>query len=146
MAVGAIESRFYAELVQTLGLADAGLPKQYDREGWPRLREAFEAAFRSRTRDEWSAAFEGSDACVVPVLGFAEAPNHSHNRARGNFIEVDGVVQPGPAPRFSNTPSALPRRAPARGEEGEAALRDWGFDTAAVGRLVARGLGFAAAH
>ncbi len=146
MSVGAVESRFYAELLEKLGLADAGLPKQHDRKGWPRMREAFDAAFRSRTRDEWSAVFEGSDACVAPVLGFAEAPNHPQNRARGNFIEVDGVLQPAPAPRFSNTPSAIPQRAPERGERGEAALRDWGFDEAAVARLAAKGLGFRAAH
>ena len=141
MSVGAVESRFYAELLAKLGLTDAGLPKQHDRKGWPQLRAAFEAAFLSRTRDEWAAVFDGSDACVAPVLGFAEAPNHPQSRARGNFIEVDGVQQPAPAPRFSKTPSAVPGRAPERGEHGVAALADWGFDTAAVARLQALGLG-----
>jgi alpha-methylacyl-CoA racemase len=141
MAVGAVESRFYAELLGKLGLADAGLPSQHDRSGWPRLREAFERAFARRSRAEWCAVFDGSDACVAPVLGFAEAPNHAQHRARGSFVEVGGVIQPGPAPRFSATPSALPRRAPARGEHGEAALRDWGFDHTAIARLQAQGLG-----
>ncbi|MDM0103441.1 CaiB/BaiF CoA-transferase family protein [Variovorax sp. J22R24] len=141
MAVGAVESRFYAELVEKLGLADAGLPSQHDRSGWPRLREAFERAFASRTRAEWCAVFDGSDACVAPVLGFSEAPNHAQHRARASFVEVDGVIQPGPAPRFSATPSALPRRAPSRGEHGEAALRDWGFDHTAIVRLQEQGLG-----
>ncbi|MDM0072682.1 CaiB/BaiF CoA-transferase family protein [Variovorax sp. J31P207] len=141
MAVGAVESRFYAELVGKLGLADAGLPSQHDRAGWPRLREAFERAFASRTRAEWCAVFDGSDACVAPVLGFTEAPSHAQHRARGSFVEVGGVIQPGPAPRFSATPSALPRPAPARGELGEAALRDWGFDPTAIARLQQQGLG-----
>ncbi|MBB3176648.1 CaiB/BaiF CoA-transferase family protein [Variovorax sp. Sphag1AA] len=142
MAVGAVETRFYAELIQKLGLADAGLPKQHDRKGWPQLRAAFETAFRSRTRDEWCAVFDGSDACVAPVLGLAEAPTHPQSRARGNFIEVDGVLQPAPAPRFSATPSATPVRAPERGERGEAALHDWGFDAESIDRLRLQGLGF----
>jgi alpha-methylacyl-CoA racemase len=142
IAVGAVESRFFAELLDKLGLADAGLPEQHDRAGWPRLREAFEAAFRSKTRDQWCAIFEGSDACVAPVLGFSEAPDHPQHRARGSFVEVAGVIQPGPAPRFSATPSGLPTPAPTRGEQGAAALRDWGFDRVAVERLQQQGLGF----
>lgn len=143
MAVGAVEARFYAELLHRLGLADTGLPGQYDRAGWPRLRAAFAAAFLGRTRDEWTEVFAGSDACVMPVLSFAEAPHHAHHQARGSFVEVDGVVQPAPAPRFSGTPADLPRRAPARGEFGrEALLHDWGFDEAGISRLQALGLGF----
>ena len=143
MAVGPVEGRFYAELLDRLELADAGLPSQHDRKGWPAIRAAFEAAFARRTRDEWSLAFEGSDACVAPVLSFSEAPRHPHNRARGSFVEVDGVMQPAPAPRFSATPSECPKREPARGEHGVAALRDWGFDEAAIAALKARGLGAA---
>ena len=142
MAVGAVESRFYAELLGKLGLADAALPQQHDRSGWPRLRASFEAAFASRSRDEWCTIFEGSDACVAPVLGFSEAPNHPQHRARGSFVEVAGVIQPRPAPRFSSTPSAHPKAAPARGEHGAAALRDWAFDAAAIERLRQQGLGF----
>ncbi|SFN02669.1 CaiB/BaiF CoA-transferase family protein [Variovorax sp. OV329] len=146
MAVGAVEPQFYAELVQKLGLADAGLPKQHDRGNWPRLREAFTQAFASRTREEWTRIFDGSDACVAPVLGFAEAPLHPHNRQRGSFVELDGVLQPAPAPRFSATPSALSTTAPRRGERGAAALRDWGFDAQAIERLRRQGLGFADAQ
>ncbi len=142
MAIGPIESRFYAELLAKLGLADADLPNQHDRSGWPRLRAAFIAAFLERTRAEWCFIFEGSDACVAPVLGFSEAAKHPHNQARGSFIEVGGVVQPGPAPRFLGTPSAQPKPAPQRGEHGGAALHDWGFDTAAVERLCEQGLSF----
>ena len=142
MAVGAVEARFYAELLDKLGLSTAGLPGQHDRTGWPRLRHAFEAAFASRTREDWCRVFEGSDACVAPVLGFAEAPQHPQHQARGSFVEVAGVIQPGPAPRFSATPSALPTPAPARGQRGAAALSDWGFDAEALERLRGLGLGF----
>jgi alpha-methylacyl-CoA racemase len=144
MSIGPIESRFYGEMLEILGLAGVDLPRQHDRSGWPRLREAFTAAFLSRTRAQWAEAFENSDACVVPVLGLAEATEHPHSVARGSFIEVDGVVQPVPAPRFLGTPSAQPRPAPQRGEHGDAALRDWGFDTATIERLREQGLGFKA--
>ncbi|MBN3760444.1 CaiB/BaiF CoA-transferase family protein [Burkholderia sp. Ac-20365] len=142
MAVGAVEARFYAQLLDKLGLSDAALPKQHDRNGWPVLREAFTAAFAARTRDEWCTEFEGSDACVAPVLGFSEAPDHAQHRARGSFVEVAGVVQPAPAPRFSATPSHINGPAPQRGQGGFHALRDWGFDADAIERMVARGLGF----
>ncbi|MCY1339043.1 Acetyl-CoA:oxalate CoA-transferase [compost metagenome] len=144
-SIGPVEQRFYAELLQRLGLDASELPAQYDRSGWPVLRQRFEAVFQSRTRDEWCAAFEGSDACVAPVLEFSEAPQHPHHRARGSFIEVDGVVQPAPAPRFLGTPSEVVRSAPARGQHGAAALRDWGFDDDGIAQLQAMGLGMLAA-
>ncbi|KPH01759.1 carnitine dehydratase [Pseudomonas sp. RIT-PI-q] len=142
MSIGPIESRFYAQMLEILGLANADLPGQHDRSGWPRLREAFTSAFLSRTREQWAEAFDGSDACVAPVLGFAEAAQHPHSLARGSFIEVDGVVQPVPAPRFLTTPSTPPRPAPQRGEHGGDALRDWGFDAPTIERLRELGLGF----
>lgn len=142
MAVGAVEARFYAELLEKLGLADAELPKQHDREGWPVLRERFAAVFAERTREEWCRVFDGSDACVAPVLGFSEAPGHPQHRARESFVEFDGVVQPAPAPRFSQTPSVIARPAPQRGEGGYAALREWGFGEAGVEGLRGRGVGF----
>jgi alpha-methylacyl-CoA racemase len=142
MAVGAVEQRFYAALVERLGLAEVNLPEQYDRSGWPALRNAFARAFLGKTRDEWCAIFGDSDACVTPVLGFSEAPHHPHNRARGNFMAVDGVVQPAPAPRFLGTPSGTPRSAPRRGEHGAAALRQWGFGPSDVSRLHELGIGF----
>jgi alpha-methylacyl-CoA racemase len=142
MAVGAVEARFYAELLHRLGLADAGLPAQHDRAGWPVLRARFAAAFAERTRDEWCRVFDGSDACVAPVLSFSEAPDHPQHRARGSFVESGGVVHPAPAPRFSVTPSKLARPAPQRGEGGGQALSDWGLDAAKVARLRENGLGF----
>ncbi|CAM2171413.1 Alpha-methylacyl-CoA racemase [Paraburkholderia sacchari] len=141
MSVGAVEARFYAQLLDKLGLAGEDLPKQHDRPGWPILRARFEAVFLTRTRDEWCAVFEGSDACVVPVLSFSEAPHHPQHRARGSFVESGGVVQPAPAPRFSATPSKLSAPAPARGEGGRDALRAWGFDEDAVASLCEKGLG-----
>jgi len=100
LSVGAIEKRFYEELVEKLGLASAGLPKQHDRRGWPVLKERFVAAIASKTRDEWERVFEGSDACVAPVLALGEVEKHPHNVARRTFVRRDGVLQPGPAPRF----------------------------------------------
>ncbi|ULU24181.1 CaiB/BaiF CoA transferase family protein [Dyella terrae] len=142
MAVGAVEARFYASLLDKLGLSGVDLPEQHDRAGWPVLRQHFENVFASRTRDEWCAVFDGSDACVSPVLAFSEAPGHPHHQARGSFVEVDGVVQPAPAPRFSATPSTVKGPAPARGERGLEALMDWGFDEQAVTQLREQGLDY----
>ncbi len=144
VAIGAIEAKFYAELLDRLGLAGERLPAQYDRSGWPELRRRFAAAFRARTRDEWCRVFEGSDACFAPVLTFAEARAHPHNVARGGHVAVGGVSQPAPAPRFSRTPGALSRPPPERGTLGREALADWGFTPAEIDRLAALGLGFAA--
>jgi alpha-methylacyl-CoA racemase len=117
MAVGALEPAFYAALLDGLGLTGP-LPAQYDRDGWPALRAQFAARFASRTRDEWTAVFAGTDACVAPVLSPREAPAHPHNRARETFVEVDGVTQPAPAPRFGRTPAPAPAPlAPATVEE-----------------------------
>ncbi|MET8160770.1 CaiB/BaiF CoA-transferase family protein [Sphaerisporangium sp. NPDC005289] len=98
LAVGALEPAFWNEMVTRMGLTD--LPDRDDRANWPRIRERLAAAFRSRTRGEWEAVFEGSDACVTPVLDMGEAARHPHNLARGSFVEVGGVTQPAPAPRL----------------------------------------------
>jgi alpha-methylacyl-CoA racemase len=116
MAVGSLEPAFYAALLEGLGLADearsGALPAQHDVRGWPVLRARFTEVFASRTRSQWSAVFEGTDACVVPVLSPWEAPGHPHNVARDTFVTVDGLVQPAPAPRFSRTPAAHPTAPP----------------------------------
>ncbi|MES2959436.1 MAG: CaiB/BaiF CoA-transferase family protein [Pseudomonadota bacterium] len=142
VAVGAIESKFYAALIERLGLADAGLPGQHERARWPELRARFAAVFLSRTRDEWCAHFDGVDACFAPVLDFAEAQAHPHNQARGRDVGVDGIVQPAPAPRFERTPGAVRHGPPERGAMGREALSDWGFGPTEVDRLAALGLGF----
>jgi len=142
VSIGSIETRFYEELLEKLNLKNEPLPPQHDRAGWPELHRRFAAAFKSKTRDEWSAVFEGSDACFAPVLTFSEARSHPHNVARASFVEVGGVTQPAPAPRFSRTPAEIRRPPPERGAGGREALADWGFDEATIARLAARGLGF----
>jgi alpha-methylacyl-CoA racemase len=139
LAVGALEPQFWAELVERLGLDPADLPAQLDRDGWPQLRERLAALFRTRTRDEWCELLAGTDACVAPVLGLGEAPAHVHNRARGTFVEVGGVVQPAPAPRFSRTPPDPPRPPARPGAHTDQALADWGVAPDEVARLRAAG-------
>ncbi|WP_078622949.1 CaiB/BaiF CoA transferase family protein [Streptomyces prunicolor] len=124
MAVGALEPRFYAEFVDLLGLADFADARR-DRTRWGELREAVAARFRSRTRDEWTDVFAGTDACVAPVLSLREAPHHPHLAARGTFTEHGGITQPAPAPRFSATPTSV-RGGPALpGADTSDVARDW---------------------
>jgi alpha-methylacyl-CoA racemase len=125
VAVGALEPRFYQALLEGLGLAGDALPAQLDQSRWPQLRERFTEVFASRTRDEWAAVFEGTDACVTPVLSFAEVPTHPHCAARGTVIELDGVPQAAPAPRFSRTPPERPTPPPQPGADTAAVLADW---------------------
>jgi alpha-methylacyl-CoA racemase len=141
VAIGAIEAKFFEELVARLGLA--GLPPQNERARWPEMRAAFERAFKAKTRDEWCAVFEGSDACFAPVLSFSEARRHPHNLARRAYLSVARLEQPAPAPRFSATPGEVRRVPPERGAGGRAALADWGFAAAEVDRLCEAGLGTA---
>jgi alpha-methylacyl-CoA racemase len=130
VAIGSIEAKFYAELLRLSGLQGEELPHQQDRKSWPKMKERLKTLFRTKTRDEWCKIMEGSDICFAPVLSMDEAPKHPHNKHRGTFIEDGGVTQPGPAPRFSRTPSKI-QRPPARpGEHTEEALRDWGFANA----------------
>lgn len=110
VAVGALEPQFFAVLRQMAGLAGEAFESQYDARGWARMHSEAEAIFRTRTRDEWCALLEGSDACVSPVLTLSEARGHPHVSARGSLVEIDGVVQSAPAPRFSRTRSAIRAR------------------------------------
>jgi alpha-methylacyl-CoA racemase len=142
VSIGAIEARFYAELIERLGLAGEALPKQHDRAGWPVLRERFAQVFASRTRGEWVRAFEGSDACFAPVLSFSEARREPHNVARASYVTVGGIGQPAPAPKFSRTRPEVRRQPPERGEGGRQALLDWGFSADDIGKLKSLGLGF----
>jgi alpha-methylacyl-CoA racemase len=128
MAVGAIEAQFYAALLDGLGLDAASLPDQNDRAGWPQLRETFTTAFRSRTRDEWNKIFENTDACVSPVITMTEATSHPHNVARNSFVEVDGMMQVAPGPRFSRTPGVSPRPITREVVDIDSALADYGVD------------------
>ena len=142
VAIGAIEPKFFAELVARLGLAADALPPQDDRAQWPAMRETLAAAFRTRTRDEWCAIFDGADACFAPVLTFREAAAHPHAVARRAHVTIGDVTQPAPAPRFSRTAGAARSGAPERGAHGRDALRDWGFSADDIERLRALGLGF----
>jgi alpha-methylacyl-CoA racemase len=123
LAVGALEPQFYAQLIDRLGLTDVA-PSRNDPEA---LRALLTETIRTKTRDEWTAVFEGSDACVAPVLSYAEAREHPHLQARGTYVESHGVVQPAPAPRFSRTPGALDRPPPGPGQHTREALTDWGI-------------------
>ena len=140
MSVGPMEPQFYAELLQLLEVDPAGLPRQYDRAHWPEARERLAEVFATRTRDEWCAVFDGSDACVAPVLDFAEAPRHPHNAARKNFVEVDGVTQPAPAPRFSRTPSGVQRPPADPGVHTDEVLATLGLSGGEIAALRAGGV------
>ncbi len=140
VAVGALEPQFYAALLAGLGLDAAGLPAQHDRARWPELRARFAAAFAARSRDEWAKVFAGTDACVSPVLSMAEAPAHPHATARNAFVEVGGIVQPAPAPRFGRTGAAAPAAPPRPGADTDAVLGGLGLATAEVADLRARGV------
>ena len=138
VSIGAIEARFYEELLLRLKLPP--MP-QHNRSGWPEMKRIFSRTFKSKTREEWCAAFEGSDACFAPVLSFSEARGHPHNVARGAFLRSGDVEQPAPAPRFSRTPGAVRSAPPERGAGGARALREWGFAPAEIESLESRGLG-----
>jgi alpha-methylacyl-CoA racemase len=135
VAVGAIEPQFYAALLDGLGLAEEDLPAQYDQGGWPILRDRFAEVFRSGTRHEWTERFAGTDACVAPVNGFGEAIDDAHMRARRAFVDVAGVTQPAPAPRFSRTGSASPGAARPPGADTGRVLRDAGLSDEEIGWL-----------
>ncbi len=138
IALGSIEPQFYRELIERAGIVDEAFTAQMDRNAWPSLKEKLAAVIKTKTRNEWDAAMLGSDVCYAPVLSLAEAPKHPHNVARKTFVEVDGVVQPAPAPRFSRTVPEV--QGPPRGADGGIALKDWGFSDADVAKLQAAGV------
>jgi len=138
IAIGAIESKFYAELIEKLGLASDELPDQMDRSHWREQAERFSALIKTRTRAAWCEILEGTDACFAPVLSLEEASEHPQLRERGTFVEVGGALQPGPAPRFSRTPCQISSPPPHAGQHTDEALADWGIPVAEITRL--RGL------
>ncbi|MFU8852467.1 CaiB/BaiF CoA transferase family protein [Micromonospora sp. SL1-18] len=141
LAVGALEPRFYDELVRLTGFPADGddAPDRTDPANWPALRAAWARLFRSRTRDEWTELLAATDACVAPVLDWAEAPEHPHLAARGVFVDHDGVTQPAPAPRFSATPTSVRRPPPQPGEHTDELLAEAGFDAERIAELRAAG-------
>lgn len=137
LTLGAIEPQFYRELLQRLDLHDVDPSQQYDASSWPSLRQRVAERIRTRTRDEWAALLEGSDACAAPVLTLAEAAEHAHQRSRGNFVRVGGQLQPAPAPRFSRTPGRQPEPGPSPGTHTAAVLAELGFTQTEIDALTA---------
>ncbi len=139
VAVGAIEQRFWADLLRVLDLDAGSLPDRLNPANWPAVREVLTKRIASRPRDEWAKLAEGTDACLTPVLSPWEAADHPHNAARHTFVEVAGVVQPAPSPRFDRTPAATPSPPPAPGADTESVLADLGLTTAEIAALKANG-------
>ena len=137
VAIGSIEPQFYKELLEKTGIADPAFAAQMDRGAWPALKEKLAAAIATKTRDEWDAIMLGSDVCYAPVLNLEEAPKNAHNAARQTFIEIGGVVQPAPAPRFSRTVPQV--QGPPAAADSEAALKAWGFSDGDVAKLAGAG-------
>jgi len=135
VAVGAIEGRFFRDLLVRTGIDPASVGPQHDRAGWPELRRRFTEIFKSRTRDEWCKVMEGSDACFAPVLGPVEAREHPHLRARGTIVDVNGITQPAPAPRFGRTPSEIRSGPVLPGAHTDEVLAEFGFDAARIAAL-----------
>ena len=139
VSVGAGEARFYRELLRRLGLPEGLGEEQGDPAAWPTGRERLARVFATRTLAEWCELLEGTDTCFAPVLSMAEAPSHPHHAARGTFVEVDGVVQPAPAPRFDRTPATAPGPPVTAGHHTTEVLLDWGFDRGEVTQLLDSG-------
>jgi alpha-methylacyl-CoA racemase len=140
VSVGAMEPRFYRSFMKGLGFSDETIPPQDDRSQWEALKRRVAAIVRSRTRAEWLSIFDGTDACVTPVLSLGEAPDHPHNRERATFVDVGGVLEPGTAPRFSRTPSPVPSPAPDPGVHATDTLVHWGLTQAEIGLLMESGV------
>jgi alpha-methylacyl-CoA racemase len=140
LSVGALEEPFYQSFMHGLGFTDEEIPPRDDRSRWVEMKARVAAAVRTKSRDEWLAVFRGTDACVTPVLSLADAPGHEHNAARDTFVDVGGIVEPGPAPRFSRSAAGVPSSAPAAGEHDLARLTAWGVPATEVDALVAAGV------
>jgi alpha-methylacyl-CoA racemase len=135
VSIGSIEPQFYAELLRCTGLEGEDLPYQHDKGQWPALKERLASIFATKTRDEWCEIMEGTDVCFAPVLSLAEAPQHPHNVHRETFLELDGVVQPAPAPRFSGTPATVQRPPAHAGQHTDEVLAEWGVEPARIAKL-----------
>ena len=137
ISVASIEAKFYDLLLEKTGLSREGnLPDQLDKSKWPEMHERFERIFKSKTQTEWCNIMEGSDVCFAPVLTFNEAPHHPHNKARGTFVDIEGISQPNPAPRFSRTPGSIKGAAPDYGQNTREGLVEWGFQETEVQELI----------
>ena len=135
ICIGSIEPQFYALLVEKAGLDAERFAPQMDPSQWPALKAELIKVFASKTQAEWCAIMEGTDVCFAPVLSIMEAPDHPHNKARNSFVELDGIVQPVPSPRFSRTAPEISNPAPAPGADTESVLADCGFSADEVAAL-----------
>jgi alpha-methylacyl-CoA racemase len=127
ISLASIEDKFLEEFLRRMEIDAKEMPAKMDRARWPEAKAKLARRFKSKTRDEWCRLLEGSDACFAPVLTLEEAPAHPHNAARRSFVEVDGIVQPAPAPRFSRTPASKPTPPEEPGERGIQSLAQWGL-------------------
>ena len=137
VSIASIEAKFYDLLLEKTGIkGQENLPAQFDKTQWPEMHIRFESVFKTKTRDEWCEIMEGSDVCFAPVLTFNEAPDHPHNKARGTFVDVEGVLQPNPAPRFSRTPGSVKGAPPDYGQNTGDGLLEWGFGAPEIDELM----------
>jgi len=139
VSIGSIEPQFYALLLERTGIDDPQFKGQMNRDDWPQLREKLAAVMATKTQAQWCELMDATDVCFAPVLTLEEAPKHAHNAARRTFVELGGVTQPAPAPRFSATPGEIQGPPPAIGAHNEAALTDWGFAAAEIETLKEQG-------
>jgi alpha-methylacyl-CoA racemase len=135
ISIGPIEPQFYRLLLEKAGLDSNGWADQNDKKEWPELKRRMAKAFKRKSRDQWCEILEGTDTCFAPVMDYLEAPDHPHNRDRGVYIEIDGCIQPAPAPRFSKTTCRTPAPPPAEGADTRTVLKDWGFSDSEIDRL-----------
>jgi len=140
VSVGPLEPQFFAELVEKAGFPSSYIQDQHNTVKWPEMKATFIETFKTKTRAEWAEIFEGSDACVAPVLNFKEAVDHPHNQARGTYIDIGGVQQPAPAPQFSRTVCDKPSAPHAEGSDTVDVLNDWGFSAAEIDNLKQAGV------
>lgn len=140
MSVGAIEERFYAELLKGLDMDPSTLPDQHDMGKWPEMKVRFAEVFKTKTRDEWAEIFYGKDACVAPILNMDEVDNHPHNRERALLIEMEGVFQPSPAPRLSRTPGSVQKPGTPRGSETQEILEELGYTKEEIESLLQKNI------
>jgi alpha-methylacyl-CoA racemase len=144
ISIGSLEPQFFAELIRLTGLAEdidrmGPVSSQEVRSDWPEAKKRLAALIRTKTRADWCALMEGTDVCFAPVLDLDEAPLHPHHRARDTFVEIDGVKQPAPAPRFSRTPGSANKPAPTPGQHTRSGLMFWGFGSEEIDRLFETG-------
>lgn len=139
ICIGSNEPKFYAVMLEAVGLGGADLPAKTNQAKWPEMRQRLAAIFKTKTRDQWTAVMEQQEICYAPVLSMSEAMGHHHNVDRGSFIEVAGVQQPGPAPKFARMPDAPPRTPAYAGEHTTEGLADWGLAEAEIANLLQTG-------